>query len=118
MSKSSPDGLERNYVITISQNDITFDYLPDTLDTASLPAGAQRYRTVSVSGLNLDPGYWHHIAVTVYDEDSAFYVNGTVVLVEPLEGRMVDDSTSGTVFLGQIFECEREQQLIMGGGGG
>ena len=108
MSKSSPDGLERNYVITISQSDITFDYLPDTLDTSSLPAGAQRYRSVIVDGLNLDPSYWHHVAVTVYAEDSAFYVNGSVIDVESLEGSMVDSSTSGTVFLGQTFECKRE----------
>ncbi len=103
LSKSSPDGLERNYVLTVSQTAITFDYLPSTLDVSSLPPGTERFRTASVGGLNLAPDYWHHVAVTVYREDAAFYVNGTVVSVQSLEGEMVD--ASRVVYLGQTIPC-------------
>ena len=99
VSKATPDGLERNYVLTVNQSSVTFDYLPSTL-----PPGAQRYRSVFISGLTLDPAYWHHIALTVFAEDFAFYVNGTVVAVLALEGRMVDARRS--VFLGQTIDCE------------
>ena len=75
-----------------------------TLDTSSFPPGAQRYRSVVISGLTLDPAYWHHIALTVFAEDFAFYVNGTVVAVRALEGRMVDVRRS--VFLGQTIDCK------------
>ena len=99
VSKATPDGLERNYVLAVNQSSVTFDYLPSTL-----PPGAQRYRSVFISGLTLDPAYWHHIALTVFAEDFAFYVNGTVVAVLALEGRMVDARRS--VFLGQTIDCE------------
>ena len=104
VSKATPDGLERNYVLTVNQSSVTFDYLPSTLGTSSLPPGAQRYHSVFISGLTLDPAYWHHIALTVFAEDFAFYVNGTVVAVRALEGRMVDVQRS--VFLGQTIDCE------------
>ena len=45
--------------------------------------------------------------MTVYAEDAVFYVNGTVVGVQTLEGDMVDSTDSSrTVFLGQTIECE------------
>lgn len=83
------------------------DYLPSTLDLSSLPLGAQRYRSAMVDGLSLAPADWHHIAMTVYEEDAVFYVNGTVVVVQRLEGTVVDESR--TVFLGQTYPCELMQ---------
>ena len=88
----------------MNQSSVTFDYLPSTLDTSSLPPGAQRYHSVVISELALDPAYWHHIALTVFAEDFAFYVNGTVVAIRALEGRMVDIRRS--VFLGQTIDCK------------
>ena len=104
ISKATVDGLERNYVLTVNQSSITFDYLPSTLDTSSLPPEAQRYASVFINGLSLHSAFWHHIAVTVYAEDAAFYVNGTVVTVQALEGEMVDEMRA--VFLGQTIDCE------------
>lgn len=104
ISKATPDGLERNYVLTVNQSSIAFDYLPSTLDTSSLPPGTQRYRSVLINGLSLHSAFWHHIAVTVYAEDAAFYVNGTIVTVQALEGGMVDERR--VVFLGQTIDCE------------
>ena len=107
MSKSSsdPDSIERNYVISVEEDRLTFDYLPDTVDLAGLPEGSQRYRTVIVEGLTLPAGVWHHIAITVYAEDAAVYVNGTVEGVQALEGRMVD--TSRTLLLGATSDGEK-----------
>lgn len=111
LSKSSPDGLERNYVLTVSESTISLDYLPSTLDVSSLLPGDERYRTVSVDSLSLSPDYWHHIAVTVYREDAALYINGTVVSAKSLEGEMVDDSTRN-VYLGQTIPCECMAQSL------
>ena len=104
MSKSSPDSdaIERNYVISVEENRLIFDYLPDTVDLSSLPEGSQRYRTVIIDGLSLAAGVWHHIAVTVYAEDAAVYVNGTVEGVQALEGKMVD--ANRTLLLGDTSE--------------
>ena len=84
------DSIERNYVISVEEDRVVFDYLPDTVDTSTLPEGSQRYRTVIIDGLSLPADIWHHIAVTVYAEDAAVYVNGSVVGVQALEGKMVD----------------------------
>ena len=106
LSKSSTDGVERYYVLTVNQSSLTFDYLPDSLDLATVPAGSPRYRSVVVGDLSLDPSFWHHLAVTLYEEDAAFFVNGSLAGVQLLEGRMVDNATSD-VFLGQLIEnCE------------
>ena len=102
MSKSSSDtnSIERNYVVSVEQTRVIFYYLPDTLDLSSLPEGSQRYRTIIIDGVSLPPGVWHHIAITVYAEDAAVYVNGTVEGVHALEGKIVD--ANRTVLLGQI----------------
>ena len=106
ISKSSPgtDSIERNYVVSVEGSRVVFDYLPDTLDISGLPDGSQRYRTVIVDGVSLPGGVWHHVAVTVYAEDAAVYVNGTVEGVQALEGKMVD--ANRTVLLGQTSDGE------------
>ena len=105
ISKSSSDGQERNYALTLCETNITFDYLPQNLDTSSLAPGSQRYRTVVVSGLILDPNFWHHVTLTVFAEDAVFYINGSVVSVQALEGSVRDNPTRN-VLLGQLFTCE------------
>ena len=89
-------------MLTVNQTSLTFDYLPDTLDLSAVPAGSPRYRSVVVSDLSLDPSYWHHLAVTVFEEDAAFFVNGSLAAVQLLEGRMVD-SVDRDLFLGQLI---------------
>lgn len=107
LSKSSPDAdsIERNYVISVEEDRLIFDYLPDTLDLTGLPEGSQRYRTVIIDGLSLPVGLWHHIAVTVYAEDTAVYVNGRVEGVQALEGKMVD--ANRTLLLGMASDGKK-----------
>ena len=107
VSKSSPDAdsIERNYVVSVEEDRVIFDYLPDTVDFSGLPEGSQRYRTVIIDGVSLAVGVWHHIAVTVYAEDAAVYVNGTVEGVQALEGKMVD--TNRTLLLGETSDGEK-----------
>ena len=62
------------------------------------------------NGLLLNPNYWHHLAVTIYDEDLAFYVNGTVVSVERLEGIIVDNPNRD-IKLGQIDTSESNHSI-------
>lgn len=58
-----------------------------------------------MGGLALGHAYWHHIALTVFEEDAAFFVNGSVVGVSSLAGPIMDDSSSG-VTLGQMSTGE------------
>ena len=106
VSKSSPDAdsIERNYVVSIEEDRVVFDYLPDTVDLSDLPEGSQRYRTVIIDSVSLAAGVWHHVAVTVYAEDAALYINGTVEGVQALEGKMVD--TNQTLLLGETSDGE------------
>ena len=87
-----------------------FDYLPDTIDLSSLPEGSQRYRTVIFDALSLPAGIWHHIAITVYAEDAAVYVNGSAVGVQALEGMMVD--ADRTLLLGVTSNGKEHQKQI------
>ncbi len=61
--------------------------------------------TFIVGGLALDHAYWHHITLTVYREDAAIYVNGSVAGVMPLVGPIMDDP-SRDIKLGQISTRE------------
>ena len=110
-SSSDADSIERNYVVSVDDDRLTFDYLPDTLDLSSLPAGSQRYRTVIVDGLLLPAGVWHHIAVTVYAEDATVYVNGSVEGAEALEGKMIDANRS--VLLGQTSQGKECVSVVL-----
>ena len=85
----------------MSETTLSLDYLPDTLDLTSLPSGSQRYRNATVSSLTFDPTQWHHITLTVYEQDAVFYVNGSVASVQVLEGIIIDDITRD-VLLGQL----------------
>ncbi len=59
----------------------------------------------SLDGVSLDHRDWHHIALTVFQEDAAIYVNGTLAgaqsLVEPIR-----EDSSGDIKLGQIDSRE------------
>ena len=96
ISKSSSDGTTRNYAITVSQTTITLDYLPNTLSSG--------FRSVSVTELTLDAERWHHIVVTVFDTQAAFYINGSFVGGQTLVGSIVD-SLNRDILLGQLFAC-------------
>ena len=40
--------------------------------------------------VDLSPNYYHHIAVTVYLEDFALYINGSVINATGLDGSISD----------------------------
>ena len=82
LSKASDNASERSFVITISQDTFTFDYQPST----SMDG---QYASFDVS-VDLSPNYYHHIAVTVYLEDFALYINGSAVNVTGLDGSIND----------------------------
>ena len=82
LSKASDDASQRGFVITISQDTFTFDYQPST----SMDG---KYASFDVS-VNLSPNYYHHIAVTVYQEDFALYINGSVINATGLDGSIND----------------------------
>ena len=58
-----------------------------------------------MSDLALDHTQWHHVAVTMFEEEAAVYVNGTVVGVMALEGPIMDDP-GRDIKLGQIASRE------------
>lgn len=95
ISKSSSDGTIRNYAITITQSSITLDYLPSTMSSG--------FSSVSLTGLSLEAGRWHHIVVTAVSTRSSFYVNGSFVGGQTLLGSIVD-SPNRDILLGQLFD--------------
>ena len=97
ISKSNSDGSTRNYAITVSQTTITLDYLPSTFTSG--------FRSVSLAGLSLDPGSWHHIVVTAVGTVASFYVNGSFTGGQSLVGSIVDDPNRN-ILLGQLFPCK------------
>ena len=90
---SGDDGSEVNYAITVSSSSIRLTYLPRTSGSV--------VTSVAVNNLDLDHTYWHHIAVTVYENEAAIYVNGSVVGALALLGPIRDDA-SRDIKLGQI----------------
>ena len=97
ISKSNLDGTTRNYAITINHMSITLDYLPSTFTSG--------FVSVSLTGLSLDPGSWHHVVVTTVGTFSSFYINGSFVGGQSLVGSVTDDP-SRDILLGQLFPCK------------
>ena len=81
-----------SFAIIISFLNITLTYLPSIGMTSV---------SYTVDRLSLDHRYWHHLAVTIFANDAAFYVNGTVVEATSLQGSIVDE-VNGNLKLGQI----------------
>lgn len=84
-----------NYAISVSSANVTLTYTP----SSDPPRGVSTSTTVD--GLSLSHDYWHHVAVTVFDRDAIFYINGSIVGVMSLEGPIVDDPTRD-IRLGQL----------------
>ena len=82
--------MERILVIRVSQTSVVFQYQTTSLQMEEL----------SIMGLALPPNAWHHIAVTVFREDFALFLNGTLRLASTLSS-VVQDS-EGIVFVGQV----------------
>ena len=93
ISKSISDGTDRTYAISITESSLTFNYHPNTLISG--------YSTLSITdSVDLSSDYWHHIAITVYQNDFAFYINGSIVNATGLVSSITD--STNTVYLGQI----------------
>lgn len=93
ISKSISDGTDRTYAVSITESSLTFDYHPSTLISG--------YSTLTVTdSVDLSSSYWHHIAVTVYQNDFALYINGTAVNATGLISSIPDSTRM--VYLGQI----------------
>ena len=83
--------------MSVNESTITFDYVHSSLSEAG-------FATLRASGLSLEAGVWYHLAVTVFEQDVAFYVNGGVLQVATLEGSLVDSSRS--ISLGRLIQSE------------
>jgi len=76
--------------VTVDATSITLMYLA---------IGASGVTSLTISPLLLDQKYWQHIAVTVFAEDAAFYVNGSLVGASRLQGQILDE-LNGDIKLG------------------
>lgn len=85
-----------SYAIVISSSNITLIYIPSTGITSV---------SYTIDGLSLDHRFWHHVAITVFADDAAFYINGTVVEAPRLQGSIVDE-VNGNLKLGQMDTCK------------
>lgn len=61
--------------------------------------------SVSLTGLSLDSGSWHHIVITAVGTIASFYINGSFVGGQSLVGSVLDDSNR-EILLGQLFPCK------------
>jgi hypothetical protein len=93
LSKANADGTDRVYAISVTGSTLTFDYHPSSLISVG-------YSSLTVDSLSLLSNAWHHIAVTVYENDFALYVNGTVQRATSLTSSIFE--SDDTVYLGQI----------------
>ena len=91
-----------NYALSVSSSRIELQY-------RSSAAAAVETFAVAGGNLALDHAHWHHITVTVFEEDAAIYVNGSLVGVMALVGPVLDD-TSRDVKLGQIASGEPQEE--------
>ena len=69
ISKSDSNGTNTFYTISVTETSLTFHY---RLNHLSGPA------TLLINNIDLSSSFWHHIAVTVYQNDFAFYINGSI----------------------------------------
>ena len=76
----------------MTETTITFDYQPSNVESG--------YSTLVINNLDLMPSYWHHVTVTVYQDDFGLYINGSIVNATGLEAAIME--SSNTVFLGQV----------------
>ena len=93
LSQASINGNDRTYAVTVTESSVVFDYHPNTIDSG--------YSTLIIDNLDLSSSYWHHIAITVYDNDFALYINGTFDRAMGLVSS-IDHSALNTLYLGQI----------------
>ena len=93
ISKASSDGLDRTYSVSVTETSVVFDYLPSNAESG--------FSTLVFSDLDLLSSFWHHVAVTVFEDDFALYINGTIEQASGLIAA-IDDSSTDTVHLGQI----------------
>ena len=94
VSKASNNGDDRTYAVSVTESSVVFDYLPETVDSG--------YSTLTLNNLDLSSSYWHHIAITVYSDDFALYINGTFEKALGLVAS-IDDTATDTLYLGQIL---------------
>ena len=83
-----------NYAVAVNATSVTLQYLI---------VGASDVTFLTISSLQLDQKYWQHISVTVFAEDVAFYVNGSLVGASSLE-RPILDELNGDIKLGVARE--------------
>ncbi len=102
-SKSSSNGDDRTYAVSVTESSVVFDYLPNTVDSG--------YSTVTIDNLDLSSVYWHHIAIAVYSDDFALYINGTFEKALGLVAS-IDDTATDTLYLGQISPGIHIQYLV------
>lgn len=104
LSNANGNGANRTYAISVTETSVVFDYLPNTANAG--------YSTITASNLDLSSSFWHHIAVTLYDNDFALYINGSIETAEGLAAA-IDDSISSIVYLGQIApsQCKIEHSI-------
>ena len=69
-AKTTPSGLTTFYGLRLNSTEgrAYFDYRPEGLEQGS--------RTLTLEGVNLADGEFHHFAVTVYGRDFALFLDG------------------------------------------
>lgn len=91
LSKTTNSGNTRIYTLRVLSTSIHLDYRP-----AGTSSG---YKTVSVQAA-VRLLQWSHVAVTVYQKNVAFYVNGRLARTATLQGAISDGN--GDILVGQV----------------
>ena len=93
-SKSTPTGLTQFHALYLnsSNQSVQFQYHPE-----GLPSG---YRTINVPGVNFADGSFHHVAVSVYGNSFALFVDGVLLGKRYTLDAALEDG-SGVLYLGR-----------------
>lgn len=92
-AKTTPTGLTTFYSLYFNSNDQTayFEYRPEGLD--------EGYRTVVLNGIDVSNDGFHHIAVSVFGNDLAVFVDGKQRFSQSLIASLEDGP--GVLFIGR-----------------
>ena len=92
-AKTTPTGLTTFYSLCLDSEEQTayFDYRPEGLD--------EGYRTLALSGVNLSGNTLHHVALSVFGDNFAFFLNGQLLFSQTLIAALEDGP--GIVFIGR-----------------
>ena len=106
-AKTTPTGLTTFYALFLNSNDqtVSFEYRPEGLDEGS--------RSLVLQNVNIFNGDFHHLAVSVFGDSFALFVDGQIYGSRRLLLGALEDGP-GTVMIGRRLGSNTRFQGVYG----